>query len=113
MAQSDVAGGVVKVTELVGSSTESFSDAVRRAVKAASKSIRNIRGVEVISSTADVGATANCLSTRSTSRSPSWWRGRTSSERSRPGGLDVVSRGYVPNAKGGRHVLPGISPPSV
>ena len=56
MAQSDVAGGVVKVMELVGSSTESFSDAVRRAVKAASKSIRNIRGVEVISSTADVGA---------------------------------------------------------
>ena len=56
MAQSDVAGGVVKVTELVGSSTESFSDAVRRAVKAASKSIRNIRGVEVISSPADVGA---------------------------------------------------------
>ena len=56
MAQSDVAGGVVKVTELVGSSTESFSDAVRRAVKAVSKSIRNIRGVEVISSTADVGA---------------------------------------------------------
>ena len=56
MAQSDVAGGVVKVTELVGSSTESFSDAVRRAVKAASRSIRNIRGVEVISSTADVGA---------------------------------------------------------
>jgi dodecin len=51
----DVPGGVVKVTELVGSSTESFSDAVRRAVKAASRSIRNIRGVEVISSTADVG----------------------------------------------------------
>jgi flavin-binding protein dodecin len=55
MAQGDVPGGVVKVTELVGSSTESFSDAVRRAVKAASRSIRNIRGVEVISSTADVG----------------------------------------------------------
>lgn len=51
----DVAGAVVKVTELVGSSTESFSDAVRRAVKAASRSIRNIRGVEVLSSTAEVG----------------------------------------------------------
>jgi flavin-binding protein dodecin len=51
----DVPGAVVKVTELVGSSTESFSDAVRRAVKAASRSIRNIRGVEVISSTAEVG----------------------------------------------------------
>jgi flavin-binding protein dodecin len=54
MTHHDTAGGVVKVTELVGSSTESFSDAVRRAVKGASKSIRNIRGVEVLSSTADV-----------------------------------------------------------
>lgn len=50
----EVPGGVVKVTELVGSSTQSFSDAVRRAVKQASRTIRNIRGVEVISSTADV-----------------------------------------------------------
>jgi dodecin len=55
MAQGEVPGGVVKVTELVGSSTESFSDAVRRAVKAASKSIRNITGVEVINSNATVG----------------------------------------------------------
>jgi flavin-binding protein dodecin len=55
MAQGEVPGGVVKVTELVGSSTESFSDAVRRAVKAASKSIRNITGVEVIRSNATVG----------------------------------------------------------
>jgi dodecin len=52
----DVPGGIVKVTELVGSSTQSFSDAVRRAVRGASKSIRNIKGVEVISSTADVGS---------------------------------------------------------
>ena len=51
----DIPGAVVKVTELVGSSNESFSDAVRRAVKGASKSIRNIRGVEVISSQATVG----------------------------------------------------------
>ena len=54
MANGDVPGAVVKVTELVGSSTESFSDAVRRAVKGASRSIRNIQGVEVISSQADV-----------------------------------------------------------
>ncbi len=47
-------GGVVKVMELVGSSPNSFSDAVRNAVKTASKSLRNIRGVEVLSSTADV-----------------------------------------------------------
>jgi flavin-binding protein dodecin len=55
MTHHDTPGAIVKVTELVGSSTESFSDAVRRAAKVASRSIRNIRGVEVISSTADVG----------------------------------------------------------
>ena len=48
------AGSVVKVLELVGSSPQSFSDAVRNAVKIASQTIRNMRGVEVISSTADV-----------------------------------------------------------
>ncbi len=51
----DVPGGVVKVIELVGSSPESFSEAVRNAVRTASRTIRNIQGVEVISSTADVG----------------------------------------------------------
>ncbi|MDQ3986420.1 MAG: dodecin family protein [Actinomycetota bacterium] len=50
----DIPGAVVKVTELVGSSRESFSDAVKRAVSTASKTIRNIRGVDVISSQADV-----------------------------------------------------------
>ena len=55
MAQGDVPGGVVKVIELVGSSPNSFSDAVRNAVKVASASIRNIRGVEVVTSNADVG----------------------------------------------------------
>ncbi|HEX2068828.1 MAG TPA: dodecin family protein [Actinomycetota bacterium] len=55
MAQGDVPGGVVKVIELVGSSPNSFSDAVRNAVKVASQSIRNIRGVEVVTSNADVG----------------------------------------------------------
>jgi dodecin len=52
----DVPGGVVKVIELVGSSESSFSDAVRNAVKVASRTIRNIQGVEVISSNADVSA---------------------------------------------------------
>ncbi len=52
----DVPGGVVKVIELVGSSPQSFSEAVRNAVKTAAQTIRNIQGVEVISSTADVGA---------------------------------------------------------
>jgi flavin-binding protein dodecin len=51
----DIPGAVVKVIELVGSSPDSFSDAVRNAVKTASKSLRNIRGVEVLSSTAEVG----------------------------------------------------------
>lgn len=49
-------GGVVKVIELVGSSGTSFSDAVRQAVKTASKSVRNIQGVEVLGSNATVGA---------------------------------------------------------
>ena len=47
-------GAVVKVIELVGSSPNSFSDAVRNAVKTASKTIRNIRGVDVLTSNADV-----------------------------------------------------------
>lgn len=50
----DVQGGVVKVIELVGSSPTSFSDAVRNAVSTAAKTIRNIRGVEVLNSTAEV-----------------------------------------------------------
>ena len=51
----DVPGAVVKVIELVGSSRESFSDAVRNAVRTAARTIRNIQGVDVISSQADVG----------------------------------------------------------
>jgi flavin-binding protein dodecin len=51
----DVPGAVVKIIEVVGSSTKSFSDAVRNAVSTASQSIRNIRGVDVLSSSADVG----------------------------------------------------------
>lgn len=51
----EIPGAVVKVMELVGSSTQSFSDAVRRAVKEASKTIRGIQGVEVLSSQATVG----------------------------------------------------------
>jgi dodecin len=52
---SDQPGAVVKVIELVGSSPQSFSDAVRNAVKIASRTIRNIQGVDVINSNADVG----------------------------------------------------------
>jgi flavin-binding protein dodecin len=45
---------VVKIIELMGISEESFSDAVRQAVKEAAKTIRNITGVEVVKSTAEV-----------------------------------------------------------
>lgn len=47
-------GGVVKIIELVGSSPNSFSDAVRNAVATASQTIRNITGVDVLSSNASV-----------------------------------------------------------
>jgi flavin-binding protein dodecin len=50
----DVPRAVVKVIELVGSSPESFSDAVRNAVSIVSQSVRNITGVEVLGSNADV-----------------------------------------------------------
>lgn len=55
MSGHEVPGGVVKVVELVGSSESSFSDAVRSAVRVASKSLRNIQGVDVIGSSATVG----------------------------------------------------------
>ena len=51
---ADVPGGVVKVIELVGSSPNSFSDAVRNAARTAAQSLRNIRGVDVLSSNAEV-----------------------------------------------------------
>jgi flavin-binding protein dodecin len=54
-----VPAGVVRVIELVGSSPTSFSDAVRMAVKTASGTVRNIRGVQVLSSTADVDEHGN------------------------------------------------------
>ena len=54
-----VPGGVVRVVELVGSSPNSFSDAVRNAVRVASQSVPNIRGVEVLSSNADVDGSGN------------------------------------------------------
>ena len=50
----EVSQGVIKVIELVGSSPNSFSDAVRNAVSTASKTVRNITGVDVLSSNASV-----------------------------------------------------------
>lgn len=45
---------LVKVIEVVASSTQSFSDAVRNAVRTASKTVRNIVGVDVLTSSAEV-----------------------------------------------------------
>ncbi len=45
---------VAKVIELVGSSEESFEDAVQNALDTASDSIRNIHGLDVLDWTADV-----------------------------------------------------------
>ncbi len=45
---------VIKVIELVGSSSESWDDAARNALKEASETIRSIRGLDVINHTATV-----------------------------------------------------------
>lgn len=50
----EVPNAVVKIIELVGSSPTSFSDAVRNAVATASKTVRNIKGIDVLSSSATV-----------------------------------------------------------
>ncbi len=42
----------VKIIEILGTSNKSWSDAAREAVKEASKSVRHITGVEVVSQTA-------------------------------------------------------------
>jgi hypothetical protein len=45
---------VVKVVELVGTSTKSWEDAVKETIKEASQSLRHITGVDVIKHTARV-----------------------------------------------------------
>ena len=54
---NETPGAVVDVIEIVGSSTKSFSDAVRNAVRTTAETIRHITGVEVLRSTATVGDT--------------------------------------------------------
>ncbi len=49
-----VTEGVIKVIELVGVSQTSWSDAARKAVEEASRTIRGITGIEVIQSSAKV-----------------------------------------------------------
>ncbi|NLM39683.1 MAG: dodecin domain-containing protein [Firmicutes bacterium] len=45
---------VIKVIEIVGTSSAGWEEAVSEAVKEASKTIRNISGVEVLNWTGDV-----------------------------------------------------------
>ena len=44
--------GVIIIREMVGTSPQSWSDAARQAVRTAARTVRNIRTVEVVKSTA-------------------------------------------------------------
>ncbi len=46
--------GVIIIREMVGTSPRSWSDAARQAVTTAARTVRNIREVEVVKSTAKV-----------------------------------------------------------
>jgi flavin-binding protein dodecin len=46
--------GVIIIREMVGTSPRSWSDAARQAVTTASRTVRNIRTIEVVKSTAAV-----------------------------------------------------------
>lgn len=46
--------GVIIIREMVGTSPRSWSDAARQAVATASRTVRNIKTVEVVKSTAKV-----------------------------------------------------------
>ena len=46
--------GVIIIREMVGTSPKSWSDAARHAVFTASQTVRNIRTIEVVKSTAEV-----------------------------------------------------------
>ena len=45
---------IVKVVELVGTSSESWQDAAQQAIEEASQSLRHITGVDVVNQTAKV-----------------------------------------------------------
>ena len=44
--------GVIIIREMVGTSSKSWSDAARQAVATASRTVRNIKSIEVVKSTA-------------------------------------------------------------
>lgn len=46
--------GVIIIREMVGTSPRSWSDAARQAVATASRTVRNIRTIEVVKSTAQI-----------------------------------------------------------
>jgi len=46
--------GVIIVREMVGTSPNSWSDAARQAVATAARTVRNIKTIEVVKSTAEV-----------------------------------------------------------
>jgi dodecin len=46
--------GIIIIREMVGTSPRSWSDAARQAVATASRTVRNIRTIEVVKSTAAV-----------------------------------------------------------
>jgi dodecin len=52
--QEEARLGVIIIREMVGTSPRSWSDAARRAVATASRTVRNIRTIEVVKSTARV-----------------------------------------------------------
>lgn len=53
-SQAEAPMGVIIIREMVGTSPDSWSDAARQAVATASRTVRNIRTVEVVKSTAVV-----------------------------------------------------------
>jgi hypothetical protein len=51
---SELSNVVVKVIEVIGESSKSWEDAAQNAVRAASKTVRNIVGLEAVGWTAEV-----------------------------------------------------------
>jgi len=45
---------VVKIIEILGVSEESFDDAIKQGIERASKTVKNITGVDIIGKTGDV-----------------------------------------------------------
>jgi len=61
MAKKDKGSSVYKVIELVGTSSVSWADAARNAVKSASKTLRDIRVAEVSKLDVKVGKTGEMV----------------------------------------------------